>query len=420
MHAATLCDFQSQHAVQGLHALPAPLAHSVLAAAVRHVLPPFMSLVPCVRAFQRPLLPSASTAVMLLQALPHELRHMIVSACCIAPQGTSNPAQTRTHCSSSQIGAVSSAEHTDADNLQGTAPVSSSSSTSRNGQELYLPMAGLTQEGAAAFTRALEATSHCQRLTSASMPACEGGASAPLRGAARLTSASDDGPVAAALPILAQLTCLTRLVLQGAASPLPMSQGDLMRADHESRIGMQGAHNSDLDDRFAGEHMKLPSLLHLELRGCGSSVTADLVQAAPTQLRLLAIVERLSTDAGKRVLQHVGQMAGLRVLSFSRSSAADIAGMQACSLPAVLSKLQKLQYVGLAHCNSDEAVASDIASALQGLPELRCLHATAFRMNESWLQVAYPSDGPVLGSCCHSLQVRAVTVPSWCVQSCLL
>ena len=330
--------------------LPDALLHAIIAATVRctppHIANFWAPAAPGPKVYGCAPVPNSKMTNLLLQKLPAELHSAIVSACCIQPEGGY---ALRLH-------------------LAQPTTCSNASAGSAAGQELYLPLEHLTH----AHVDVIAAQSKSQhspdcsampQITSCSLPMFDGTERAVPSPGQKQTAASGGCTLTSALPVLAPLTALTRLMVQGApvqpqVNGAGLSQSSLLpplcgqrfewehlfktHADHPESAASAMANDSvqragscdagactatgvsAADENSAPGNgttqLHLPNLQHLEVYGCNSSDAALMVNAAdPANVRLLALVGLQYSCTRPLLAPRVREYADLRALNFALS-----------------------------------------------------------------------------------------------------
>ena len=359
--------------VQAMLGLPHSLQFAIIAAAVRCT-PPYMGglvapALPGPHVFGSSHVPHSGVVNLLLQALPVRLHSAVVSACCIQLEDAN-------------------AWRLDTPPSAPCCATSCSAGLCNVGEVLYLPQIGLTQASIDIVADKLAGSNgnvmrhndnsngidgsmqHLPLITSASLSMFDGAvpSNQMLKRAEAISMTSGSCTLAAALQIIAPLTRLTRLTVQGEHVRPEKDTACLMqstlhpplcedtRENEQLYWGSSALPGTDAADAAAGEtalsmlrsdgamasasdsstaaedtsksgtscaqlpvskpELQLPHLQHLELYGCNSSDAAFLVSAAdPAKVRLLAIVGLHYTCGG--LAPRVLHFTGLRALSFA-------------------------------------------------------------------------------------------------------
>ena len=414
--------------MQAVLELPSALQHAVVRAAVCCTLPPMTSLHnPQPYGFMRVLTPNAHIADLLLRQLPPHLHAAVFSALRVRPFAPAERAAATPGTSRADL----------AYSCAGLAPAG-------GGAELYLPLAGLSVSGAQAIASVLHNADDgtLASITSASLPLYEGGAPKPCH-----TSTGPDAScgcgVSAALPLLAPLHALTRLMLQGSP-PQPKGLDDRLtqanmqlppfrkgytielladRVPAASAVGSPAAPDSKTPSAVRTQAAKaqthghacagdseapcfdgvLPHLRHLELHGCSSAMACAIIDSALPSIRLLAVVDM--PHGGPPMLQRVSQMTRLQAKSISRS----FGSVGADKLCDLLLCYKQLRYLSIAQCSILPATMGRLGAALRALPSLQALDASALQQD-----AVAEADAGAMGDLmvgiagCTALQVRRV------------
>jgi hypothetical protein len=209
--------------------------------------------------------------------------------------------------------------------------------------ELYLPLSGLTAAGVAAL--ALHMPGDAQ-ITAATFPLLRGGEPPPPQ--APRTSAPTTVDVS---PLLAALTGLTRLTIQGAWP-------------------------AKSEPEFA-EALPLQHLQHLDLSHCNARFVNAVLPLAPPSLRLLNLHGVLLATA--ETAAHVARLTGLRVLSLEALKTRELA-----AFIDVVPTLRQLRYISAADWTANASQRRGLFMAIRAnLQELRHIDFWWARQNQS-------------------------------------